>query len=187
MFLCCDNRSVDMKADFTRDHDYVEMSASKAKAAVEKTVTDAGSRVSEAASDLAGRAKEGLSDLAGSAAEVSEQVKKTVGALTSDAAHSFKDAVEAHKTSGADAIASVARSARDAVEGLEKQSPQVARMVRTAADNVERVSSDLRDQSIDDLMRSVTSFAQRQPKLFFGCGVVAGLVLSRLLRSSAEA
>ena len=176
-----------MKSDFIRDHDYADAAASKAKAAVGKTVTDAGSRLADTASDLAGRARDGLSDLTDSAAGAAENVKKTVGEFATGAAHSFKDAVEAHKTSGADAIASVARSARDAVEGLDKQSPQVANMVRTAANSVERVSTELRDSSLDDILRSVTSFAQRQPKLFFGCGVVAGLVLARLLRSSADA
>lgn len=178
-----------MKADFTRDHDSGPKFSGEnsAYASAEQTAKDVGTRLSETARDLTDRAKAGFADLTDSAATASEQVKKTVGGLASDAAHSFKDAVEAHKTSGADAIASVARSARDAVEGIEKQSPQVAHMVRTAADSVERVSNDLRDQSLDDLLRSVSNFAQRQPKLFFGCGVIAGLILSRLLRSSAEA
>ena len=70
---------------------------------------------------------------------------------------------------------------------MEKQAPQVARMVRSAADSVERVSTDVRDQSVNDLVKSLSDFAQRQPKVFFGCGVVAGLLLSRLLRGSSAA
>lgn len=156
-------------------------------APAQDTASSIAANASNLATSIADKAKTSLSDFGDSAASATRQARDVAGHMASDAVHGFKDAVETHKASGADAIASVARSAREAADGFEKQSPQVARMVRTAADSVERVSSDLRDKSVNELMASVSDFAHRQPKLFFGCGIVAGLVLSRLLRGSSDA
>lgn len=169
-----------MTTDFARDFDKTVNSA-------KHTAQEAFADAATAASHLKDRARVGLADMAEGAAAATQQARDAAGKLAGEAAHGFADAVETHKTASAEAIASVARSARDAAAGFEKQSPQVARLVRSAADSVERVSVDLRDQSLNDMVKSVADFAQRQPKLFFGFGIAAGFLLSRLLRSSPQA
>jgi len=37
---------------------------------------------------------------------------------------------------------------------------------------------------VGELLDSVTKFAQRQPAAFFGVGILAGVVLTRIMRSS---
>ena len=138
----------------------------------------------EALGKLKTSAAETASHLRNAAASVSSDAKDYAGSVASNAAGAFKDAVESNKTAGADAIANIAHSVKDAADGIEKQSPQVASMVRSAAEGVERISTDIRDRNVGELLDSVTKFAQRQPAAFFGVGILAGVVLTRIMRSS---
>ncbi|PBB24024.1 hypothetical protein CK227_24300 [Mesorhizobium sp. WSM4308] len=138
----------------------------------------------EALGKLKTSAAETASHLKNAAASVSSDAKDYAGSVAADAAGAFKEAVESNKTAGADAIANIAHSVKDAADGIEKQSPQVASMVRTAAEGVERISTDIRDRNVGELLDSVTKFAQRQPAAFFGVGILAGVVLTRIMRSS---
>ncbi|WP_245279193.1 hypothetical protein [Mesorhizobium loti] len=138
----------------------------------------------EAIGKLKKSAAETASHLKNAAASVSSDAKDYAGSVASNAAGAFKDAVESNKTAGADAIANIAHSVKDAADGIESQSPQVASMVRSAAEGVERISTDIRDRNVGELLDSVTKFAQRQPAAFFGVGILAGVVLTRIMRSS---
>ena len=133
---------------------------------------------------LKSSAAETVTNLKDAAASVSTDAKDYAGSMASDAAGAFKEAVESNKTAGADAIVNIAHSVKEAADGIEKQSPQVAGMVRSAAEGVERISTDIRDRNVGELFDSVTKFAQRQPAAFFGVGILAGVVLTRLMRSS---
>jgi hypothetical protein len=126
------------------------------------------------------------SDLKDTAAAATNDARVYAGSLASDAAGAFKDAVESNKTAGAEAIVSLARSAKSAADSIEKQSPQVAGAVRSAAEGVERISQDIRDRSVGELMDSVTDFAKRQPATFFGVGILAGIILTRFMRTSSH-
>ena len=111
---------------------------------------------------------------------------ETIGSLSEEAANSFKDSVDTHRKAGVEAIASVARSAREAADGFEDQSPHVARFVRSAAAMIERVSNDAGSQNLADLTQSILNFARRQPRLFVCCGIVVGFLAFRLLRDNAD-
>ena len=138
----------------------------------------------EALGKLKSSAAETAGHLKSAAASVSTDAKNYAGSVASDAAGAFKEAVESNKTAGADAIANIAHSVKEAADGIEKQAPQVAGMVRSAAEGVERISSDIRDRNVGELLDSVTKFAQRQPAAFFGVGILAGVVLTRIMRAS---
>jgi len=94
---------------------------------------------------------------------------------------SLKAGAETQKNAGAEAIASFARSAREAAKDLDEASPQIARLMRSAADSVERVGDDLRGKSLSDLAASLDRFAAERPMIFLGCGVLAGIAIGRLL------
>jgi hypothetical protein len=96
----------------------------------------------------------------------------------------FIDGAETQKNAGANAVASLARSVRDSADNLEERSPEIARLVRTSADAVERASANLRDQDLRELANAAADFATRRPVAFFGCGILAGVVLARLFSSS---
>jgi ElaB/YqjD/DUF883 family membrane-anchored ribosome-binding protein len=138
----------------------------------------------QAGAKLKDTANTAISDVQDLASAAALDGKAYAGAAVSDASAAFKDAVESNKTAGADAVASLARSAKAAADDIEETSPQIAKLVRSAADGVERVSTDIRDRNVGQLFDSVSDFAKRRPVAFFGCGMVAGLVLSRLMRAS---
>jgi hypothetical protein len=80
----------------------------------------------------------------------------------------------------------VASAVDRAAGDLEEASPHTARLIRQAAARVEDFSSQIRDRSVDDLVVTARDFARRQPVAVFGGAVVAGILLSRFLKSTAE-
>ena len=128
---------------------------------------------SDAASKLMNAAKSSASNLASSASDIA-----------GNAAETFKSAIEDQKTAGAGAIGDVARAAKGAAENFQDRAPELANAVRRVAGRVEDISDDIRDRPINELMASVAEFAGQKPIAFFGCGILAGLVVSRLLSSS---
>ena len=137
--------------------------------------------------DLAQAQHEGekILDKAGDAgSKMVDSAKVSVADYASSAAESFKSAVEDQKSSGAGALGDVARAAKSAADNFQDRAPEIANTVRNVADRVEGISNDIRDRSVNELMNSVTDFAAQKPMAFFGCGILAGLVLSRLLSTS---
>ena len=118
------------------------------------------------------------------AASLLSSAKASAGDFAGNAAETFKSAVEEQKTAGAGAIGDVARAAKGAADNFQDRAPELANAVRTVAGRVEGISNDIRDRSVNDLMAAVTEFAGQKPMAFFGCGILAGLVISRLLSSS---
>jgi hypothetical protein len=61
----------------------------------------------------------------------------------------------------------------------------VARTVHETARQVEGLSDNLSNRSVNELMHSATQLARAQPALFVGGSVVAGFALARFLMSSS--
>ena len=59
--------------------------------------------------------------------------------------------------------------------------PVVGRLVRSAADNVDRVA----EVSGADVLATLADFGRRQPVAFFGGAVVAGFLVARFFKSDA--
>ncbi|MFL6799723.1 MAG: hypothetical protein ACJ8F3_20195 [Xanthobacteraceae bacterium] len=131
-----------------------------------RTAKDAMSGASSAAQDAAGKIKSAASDTAANlAGEVKQMLNHQVGG-------------------GADVIGYVARSARRAADDLERDSPQIAGLVRSLASRMDGYAGDLRDQSVDEILRTATDFTRRQPALVFGLAAVAGFFALRTLKST---
>lgn len=109
-----------------------------------------------------------------------------IGDMAMNIANGLNEVIDARKAAGAEAIADVARSARVAAEDLGG-SPWAAHFVRRAADNVERAAKEIENRSVGELLGGVADFARRKPKMFFGFGLMAGVVVSRALRANREA
>lgn len=133
------------------------------------------------AGEEGGKAIENATD---AAASLLSSAKASAGDFAGNAAETFKSAVEEQKTAGAGAIGDVARAAKGAADNFQDRAPELANAVRTVAGRVEGISNDIRDRSVNELMATVTEFAGQKPMAFFGCGILAGLVISRLLSSS---
>ena len=82
-------------------------------------------------------------------------------------------------------ITNVARSARRAADELETDAPQIAGLVRGAADRVEEYSRSLETQSVTHIYQSASEFTRRQPAIVFSLGALAGFFALRTFRSSS--
>jgi ElaB/YqjD/DUF883 family membrane-anchored ribosome-binding protein len=80
----------------------------------------------------------------------------------------------------------VARVVRDSGNQLRDERPEVAEIAETVAQRVEQASSYLRQHDAQQLLNDAERIARRQPALVVGGGLLAGLLLGRLLRSGAE-
>ena len=58
--------------------------------------------------------------------------------------------------------------------------------MRDAAEKLEGFSSDLREQTVDDLVRTASEFTRRRPALVFGLASLAGFALFRVLKSNSS-
>lgn len=146
-----------------------------------------GSDIGAAAENL----KERVSTLADRASEVAGQVRDQAAAAVSDVAQPMKERArelaEEQKQAGADRLGGVARAVHHAADQLDKDlPPEASRYVHKAAEGIERVSSAMRERSVGELLDDLNDFARRQPAAFFGGAVLAGFVLTRFLKSSAE-
>ncbi|MGZ9261816.1 MAG: hypothetical protein ACXW6V_20285 [Candidatus Binatia bacterium] len=87
---------------------------------------------------------------------------------------------------GADIVGHVASSAHSAAQNLDKNSPQLAGLVRGVADRLDGYASDLRDQSIDQLVSAASDYTRRQPAIVFGLAALAGFFALRTIRSTPQ-
>jgi hypothetical protein len=110
--------------------------------------------------------------------------------LASDVAANAQDKVrrlaEDQKAAAAEQVEDVARVLDSAAEQVGRVLPEAAHYVREAASGVHRVSSAVRDQSIDDLLGMGLTFARSRPGTFFGGSVLVGFAIARFLKASAD-
>jgi hypothetical protein len=134
--------------------------------------------------DMRAKAGDAASKIAAAAREAGGQAKQAASSLASDATKQAKDFLNMQVTAGADMIDHVVESARAAAESLDQNAPQLAGLVRNAAERAEEFSQDLRDQTVGDLIRTASDFTRKQPALVFGLASLAGFLAFRVLKSS---
>jgi hypothetical protein len=90
------------------------------------------------------------------------------------------------KTKATDGLGSVAQAVRQTTQHLrEGQHDTVARYAEQAADQIERLSQQLRNKDVGELMNNAQQLARRQPALFVGGAFALGLLSARFLKSSS--
>jgi hypothetical protein len=93
--------------------------------------------------------------------------------------------IETQRDRAANALGALAGAARTATQGLrDSGQPQLADYLDRASDGIERWSSRLREQNLDDTMQDVQAFARRNPAVFLGAALGAGILAARFFRSS---
>ncbi len=122
------------------------------------------------------------SELERASAELRDQGEKVASTATAQA---DRYATE-QKETGAQHVANFARAVDRAASELESSSPELARYAHKAASSVDTFSDTLRQRSVRELIDETTDFARREPALFFGATFMAGLAISRFLRSSED-
>ncbi len=94
---------------------------------------------------------------------------------------------EEQKQRGADRIGGLARVVHGAAQELEPELPQAAAYIHDAASGLERASTSLRERSVEEVIGELGRLAREQPAVLFGGAVLAGIALSRFLKSSRDA
>lgn len=90
------------------------------------------------------------------------------------------------KDKATDGIGTIARAIRGTTQELrEQQHDTLAQYVDRAADELERLSSRLKNKDVGDLFRDAQKLARRQPVVFVGAAFAIGLLGARFLKSSA--
>ena len=157
-----------------------EETAQHAQARAGEAAQDVKAKVGEAAQEARSRA-EGVKD------KVKEQVKEQAGEARERVQAEAERSFERGKGRVAERVSSVAHAFRKTGEQLrEEEQEDLAGYTDRIAEQVERVSSYLEGKGLRDVLDDVSAFAQRQPGLFVGGALVAGLVAARFLRSSGH-
>ena len=127
----------------------------------------------------AGRMAEDLSSLG-------RQAKSNMAEATESAKAEARRIASQQKEAGADRLGEMAGAVHGAARTLETGMPQVASYVHGAAAQLEDAAKTLRHRSVDELIDGIGSFARAQPAVFFAGAVLAGLALTRFLKSSGQ-
>lgn len=149
------------------------------------------SSAAEASREDAARARGEFSREADSAKEEGHKAVASAGEeasrLVKAAKHRAAEALDDQKETVADSMddfAAAIRKASDELGGRDQS--MAAGMVREVAQGLEQVSRSIHGKNIQDLTRSVASFARRQPTAFLLGATLAGVALGRFVRSSGE-
>ena len=133
--------------------------------------------------DAAGEALAKASDVA---LDAGTKARQAAAETASTMTEQVKELLDRQIGSGASAAAQLARSMKLAANDLGTQSPVLAGLAQSFADKVETYADDLKDQTVEQLARTVSDFTRRQPALVFGLAAVAGFLLLRTLKSSSD-
>lgn len=124
------------------------------------------------------------------ASDVAQQVADTAKQVASDGTstvtNQVKEMLDRQVGNSAEVMGQLANSTKRAAEDLDESAPVVAGVVRTFANRIDEYADDLRDQSVDQLVRAASDFTRRQPGLVFGLAALAGFLTFRTLKSAPE-
>ncbi len=115
-----------------------------------------------------------------------EESESITSKLTETVQEKARQLADEQKRQAAEQVESVAKLANTLAEHVEKALPPAGSYVRGAAAEIDRISSTLRDRSIDALLNDAREYARRRPALVLAAAVVAGLGFARFLKASAD-
>jgi len=121
-------------------------------------------------------------DVSRRAAEVADTAKQ----VASEAGERLNITMEDQKRAGAQRIAQFAQAVQTAASQLDRDSPEFARYIRGAAEQVQGLSEKLRNQNVGELFNEFQSFAKRNPTAFLGATVLTGFALARFIKSATD-
>lgn len=91
------------------------------------------------------------------------------------------------KERATDGLGNLAHAVRQSAQPLrDSHQDTIAQYVDKAADEIERLSSQLREKDLSELVDDAQRFARRQPAVFIGSAFAVGLFAARFLKSSND-
>ena len=91
--------------------------------------------------------------------------------------------IESKREKAVDAIGGVAQALRKTSTKLKEPGP-LPTMADRAADTIDEIAEFINKRTLRDVVGSVEGFARREPAMFIGGALAAGLVAARFLKSS---
>jgi hypothetical protein len=131
-----------------------------------------------------GRSQDAASRTSEIAQEALHLAKEAASGAASSVTYQVKDLLNRQVGAGADYVGHFAHSAKLAADDLDQHAPQIAGLVRGVAEQIETYSDDLREQSVDDLVRTASDFTRKQPALVFGLAALAGFFAYRVMKAT---
>jgi len=119
-----------------------------------------------------------------SGAATTESGKSDFSGLAETATQRARSFAEEGKETAAQQIGGIATAIRGAAREFERQMPQGATVIRSAAATLESGAERLRQRSVDEWLQSFNQFAHKEPIALFGGALLAGFAFSRFLNSS---
>jgi hypothetical protein len=119
-------------------------------------------------------------------AETARSVKEDVQTAAERVKETLTEVGDKEKKFAAERIEQLAEAVHGAADQLGAQLPGASTYIHDAAAGLQRASSSLQNASVEDALASLNKFAREQPALLFGGAILAGISLSRFLKSSAH-
>lgn len=149
--------------------------------------TGTGKAYGNNASDMSGTMASATDKVKESSARIAEQARQYAGDMASQLKESSRTMFDQRKETAVGQVDNVANVIRSTASQLHGQGQdQVAQYVEMLADQLETLSTRLREKDLDTLIDDVQSVARRAPGTFFIGAVAAGFLLARFIKSSSE-
>jgi ElaB/YqjD/DUF883 family membrane-anchored ribosome-binding protein len=148
---------------------------------IEKHATSEGG--TNAKDGLADKARQAGAALTETAQHVGDQAKEAASSLASDAQLRFHGYMDQQVAAGADLAGRVAGVIKTAADELDRTSPALGGMVRSAGERVRDLSQQFRDKTADEVLADTRDFVRRKPALVFGAAAALGFVAYRALNA----
>jgi hypothetical protein len=117
--------------------------------------------------------------------EVKDQVVGQAKDTFRRARDSATTSLSSSRSETADRISGIATAFRHTSDSLRAENQErVANLTDTLAEQVERLSSYLRDHDLKDVRNDVENLARRQPAVAIGAALALGMLGARFLKSS---
>ena len=117
--------------------------------------------------------------------EVVDQAKQKTSEVVDQTRNRAFDMMDQQKSRAADGLGSVASALRQTGDNLRSgDQAQFGQFAERAADAVERISGELRNKDVNELLYEAEDFARREPELFLGGAMLLGLVAARFFKAS---
>src|SRR4051794_5085946 len=137
-------------------------------------------------SDPKQKASGALDDAKEQAKNLASQAKDETVKAASQARDQVSQLVSQRKDQAAERLGGLAGALRDTAHKLQEQDADgFGQYADRAAEQVDKLSSYLKDHDLRGFVRDTETFARRHPDLFLGGTFLAGLALARFLKSSA--
>jgi hypothetical protein len=124
-------------------------------------------------------------EAADAARDTAEEAREAGYAFVNSARDRAADYVERRKESAVQSIDDVAHTLRESSETFDDR-PNIRLFIDSAADGLENLADEIRERSFVEVYSDMEQFARRRPAVFATAAGVAGFMLARFLKSSAE-